>query len=150
MAEPTLLPGNRFRAYRSSTGLQGPWSFICLGTSVTLTLTNAYEDTTVADCDNPTAIPDRKSTPTSRSWGGRIAGSIAADHLPELRADAASDSPIPYQFRVDPKDGIDAGNWTGEVYVESLEITKSNNGIVSFTLQYRGDGPLAWNDGASA
>lgn len=149
MAEPALLPGNRFRAYRSSTGITGPWSFICLGQSITLTITNTYEDATVADCDDPVGIPDRKSVLSSRSWGGRVAGQVAADHLPELRADAASETPVPYQFRVDPKDGVEAGNWTGLVFIESLEITKSNNGIVSFTTQFRGDGPLAWNDGAS-
>ncbi|MBL7309160.1 hypothetical protein INQ13_22360, partial [Escherichia coli] len=93
--------------------------------------------------------PDRKSVLSSRSWGGRVAGQVAADHLPELRKDAKSETPVPYQFRVDPKDGVEAGNWTGLVFAESLEITKSNNGIVSFTMQFRGDGPLAWNDGAS-
>lgn len=148
MAEPALLPGNRFRAYRGA-GSPIAYTFVCLATSLTLTITNAYEDATVADCDNPTGIPDRKSILSSRSWGGRIAGSVAADHLDDLRADAASESPIPYQFRIDPKDGVDAGNWAGDVFVESLEITKSNNGIVSFTAQFRGDGPLAWNAGAS-
>ena len=148
MAEPALLPGNRFRAYRGS-GSPLAYKFFCLGTSLTLTITNSYEDATVADCDDPTGIPDRKSILSSRSWGGRIAGSVAADHLGDLRADAASETPIPYQFRVDPRDGVDAGNWAGDVFVESLEIGKSNNGIVSFTCQFRGDGPLAWNDGAS-
>lgn len=149
MAEPALLPGNRFRAYRSTTGLTGPWLFICLGSSISLTLTNSFEDATVADCDDPTGIPDRKSILSSRSWGGRVAGSAAADHFDQLRADAASETPVPYQFRLDPRDGVGAGNWSGLVFVESLEITKSNNGIVSFTNQFRGDGPLAWNDGAS-
>ncbi|KTS01973.1 hypothetical protein SB2_27990 [Methylobacterium radiotolerans] len=149
MAEPALLPGNRFRAYRGS-GSPLVYAFVCLGASITLTITNSYEDATVADCDNPVAIPDRKSILSSRSWGGRIAGSVAADHLDDLRADAASETPIPYQFRVDPKDGVDAGNWAGAVFVESLEIGKSNNGIVSFTCQFRGDGPLVWNTGAGA
>ncbi|MGX9981130.1 hypothetical protein [Methylobacterium fujisawaense] len=148
MAEPALLPGNRFRAYRGS-GSPLAYAFVCLAQSITLTLTNSYEDATVADCDNPTAVPDRKSVLTSRSWGGRIAGQVAADHLDELRADAASEDPVPYQFRTDPKTGAGAGNWTGNVFVESLEITKSNNGIVSFTCQFRGDGPLVWAAGAS-
>lgn len=148
MAEPTLLPGNRFRAYRSPVGPQGPWAFFCLGTSITLTLTNSFEDATVADCDNPTEIPNRKSTVQSRSWGGRIAGTAAADHLDDLRADAASETPIPYAFVVDPKDAQGVGYWHGDVFVENLEITKSNNGLVNFTLQYRGDGPLDWTAGA--
>jgi len=143
MAEPALLPGNRFRAYRGS-GSPLVYHFVCLATSITLTLTNTYEDTTVADCDDPTGIPDRKSVVTSRSWGGRCAGQIAADHLDEFRADATSEVSIPYQFRVDPRDGVGAGNWTGKIFVENFEITKTNNGIVSFTNQFRGDGPLAW------
>lgn len=143
MSQPALLPGNRFRAYRGA-GSPLVYRFVCLATSITLTLTNAYEDATVADCDDPTGIPDRKSVVTSRSWGGRIAGQIAADHLDEFRADATSEVAIPYQFRVDPKDGVGAGNWTGKIFVENFEITKSNNGIVAFTSQFRGDGPLAW------
>lgn len=147
MAAPTLLPGNRFRAYRGA-GSPLAYGFVCLGTSVTLTLTNTFEDATVADCDNPTEIPNRQSTVQSRSWGGRIAGTVAADHLDDLRADAASETSIPYAFVIDPKSGPGTGNWKGNVFVESLEITKNNNGLVSFTLQYRGDGPLRWTAGA--
>ncbi|GJE51777.1 hypothetical protein GOFOIKOB_4839 [Methylobacterium tardum] len=93
----------------------------------------------MADCDDPTGIPDRKSVLTSRSWGGRIAGQ--AD---EFRADATSDEAVPYRFRIDPKDGVGAGAWSGRVFVENFEITKANNGTVNFTSQFRGDGPLAW------
>jgi hypothetical protein len=146
MAEPALLPGNRFRAYRATTN---PPKFVCLATAVTLTQTNAFEDATVADCDDPTAIPDRKSILSSRSWGGRFAGSMAADHLAEFQADNDSEDPIPYEFWVDPKGGVGAGKWAGNVFVESFEVTKTNNGIVSFTCQFRGDGPLAWTAGAS-
>ncbi|EIZ83690.1 hypothetical protein WYO_3703 [Methylobacterium sp. GXF4] len=146
MAEPALLPGNRFRAYR---GAGAAAKFVCLATAITLTQTNAFEDATVADCDNPLAIPDRKSIKTSKSWGGRFAGSMAADHLAEFQADADSDDPVPYEFRVDPKDATGAGKWVGDVFVESFEVTKTNNGIVSFTVQFRGDGPLAWVAGAS-
>lgn len=138
MAEPALLPGNRFRAYRGS-GSPLAYHFICLATSVALTLTNSYEDATVADCDDPTGIPDRKSVLTSRSWGGRIAG-----QTDEFRADATSDEAVPYRFRIGPKDGVGAGAWPGRVFAENFEITKANNGIVTFTSQLRGDGPLAW------
>lgn len=146
MTTPTLLPGNRFRAYRGDSGASPNWAFICLATSVTLTLTNAFEDATVPDCDDPLKIPVRQSVMSSTSWGGRIAGQVDATRLAKLRADAASQTPIPYQFKVDQAAGNGGGTWTGNVFVESLEIGKNNNGIVSFTCQFRGDGPLTWAD----
>ncbi|WP_342163074.1 phage tail tube protein [Methylobacterium sp. SD21] len=149
MAAPTLLPGNRFRAYRGTgTPPNLDYDFVCLGTSITLTQTNTFEDATVADCDNPVEIPNRKSTVQSRAWSGRIAGTAAADHLDDLRTDVASETAIPYAFVVDPKNGQGVGYWHGDVFVESMEITKSNNGLVNFTLQFRGDGPLSWSTGA--
>lgn len=141
MAEPQLLPGNRFRAYRIVGSTP---KFVCLATAITLTQTNTFEDATVADCDDPLAIPDRKSTKTSKSWGGRFAGSMAADHLAEFQADNDSDDPVPYEFRVDRTAAQGGGKWTGGIFVENFEVAKNNNGIVTFTAQFRGDGPLTW------
>lgn len=141
MTTPTLLPGNRFRAYR---GIGSSAKFVCLATSITLTITNAFEDATVADCDNPLEIPSRQSVKSSTSWGGRFAGSIAADHLDDFRADVESEAPVAYTFRIDRALAGGGGAWAGLVHIESFEIAKNNNGIVSFTAQFRGDGPLDW------
>jgi hypothetical protein len=141
MATPDLLPGNRFRAYRVTGSTR---EFVCLANSITLTITNAFEDATVADCDTPLAIPTRKSIKSSTSWGGRFAGSIAADHLDDFRADVNSEAPVSYAFDIDRSAAAGGGTWAGLVHIESFEIAKSNNGIVSFTAQFRGDGPLAW------
>lgn len=143
MATPDLLPGNRFRAYR---GAGAGAKFVCLATSITLTITNAFEDATVPDCDNPTAIPTRKSIKSSTSWGGRFAGSIAADHLDDFRADVDSEVAVPYEFRIDRSAAGGGGKWAGDVHIENFEIAKNNNGIVAFTAQFRGDGPLDWAD----
>jgi hypothetical protein len=141
MATPDLLPGNRFRAYR---GLGSSAEFVCLATSITLTITNSFEDVTVADCDNPLEIPTRKSAKSSTSWGGRFAGAIAADHLDDFRADVASEEPVPYTFRVDRAAAAGGGQWQGDVHIESFEITRNNAGLTQFTAQFRGDGPLTW------
>lgn len=141
MAEPQLLPGNRFRAYRT---LGGSPEFVCLATAVTVTQTNNFEDATVADCDTPLAIPNRKSVKTSTSWGGRFAGQMAADHLADMQADNDSDVPVPYEFRVDRTAGQGGGKWVGNIFVENFEVAKNNNGIVTFTVQFRGDGKLTW------
>lgn len=145
MATPDLLPGNRFRAYR---GTGGTAEFVCLATSVTLTITNAFEDATVADCDDPLEIPTRKSIKSSTSWGGRIAGAVAADHLDDFRSDVNSETAVPYEFRVDRNAAGGGGKWAGNVHFENFEITKANNGIVQFTAQLRGDGPLDWTAAA--
>lgn len=142
MAEPALLPGNRFRIYRGSGASA---TFICLADAVSLTRTNEYEDATVGDCDDPLAIPTRRSFKRSKSWGGRYAGSIAADHLAEFEEDADSDEAVPYEFRVDRPAAGGGGKWVGNVHVENLEYGKPNrSGVVTFTVQFRGDGPLTW------
>lgn len=141
MATPALLPGNRFRAYRMNGSTA---EFVCLATSITLTITNAFEDATVADCDDPLAIPDRTSFKTSQSWGGRFSGKLAADHLDDFRADVKSEPPVAYQFRVDRSAVGGGGSWAGNVHIENFEMARSENGIVTFTAQFRGDGPLTW------
>ncbi len=144
MASPLLLPGNRFRAYRAAPATPTQFIFLCLAQSITLTLTNEYEDATVPDCDNPLSTPNRKSVIRSRSWGGRVAGAMDAQRFVTLREDTGSDVPINYQFMMDRTSALGGGTWTGAIFIENLEITKQNGGMVNWTAQFRGDDALTW------
>ncbi len=144
MASPLLLPGNRFRAYRSAGGTPEIFQFICIAQSITLTMTNEFEDATVADCDAPLSVPNRKSVLRAKSWGGRVAGAMDAKRFADFRNDAGSETPVRYQFLMDRSNADGGGTWTGAIFIENLEITKQNNGMVNWTAQFRGDDAVAW------
>lgn len=145
MATPTLLPGNRFRLYRES-GTPGTYTFVCIATTVTLTMSSDFEDATVPDCDTPTAIPTRKSIRRQRAWSLNFSGIVDADRFTDLRTDAEAEAAHSYQILVDKALADGGGTWTGDLFIESLEISKQDNGLVRFTAQARGDGALVWED----
>lgn len=144
MATPLLLPGNRFRAYRSSGGAPETFVFICIAQSITLTISNEFEDATVADCDTPLSVPWRKSVLRSKSWSGRVAGAMDPARFANFRTDADSETPVRYQFMMDRTNAQGGGTWTGGIFIENLEIGKQNNGLVNWTAQFRGDDAVAW------
>ena len=146
MATPLLLPGNRFRLYRTNEATPEAFFFICIAQSLTLTITNEFEDATVADCDKPLSVPWRKSVVRARSWGGRVAGAMDANRFKPFRYDAAAEAAVRYQFLMDRSNPEGGGTWTGGIFIENLEITKQNNGMVNWTAQFRGEDALAWAD----
>ncbi|MGY2052959.1 phage tail tube protein [Methylobacterium sp. JK268] len=148
MTSPTLLPGNRFRAYRSAGGTPEVFNFVCIAQTIGVTRTNEFEDATVPDCDTPLSIPNRKSVLRSRAWSARISGIVDAKRFAAIRQDAESETPVRYQFMVDQTAANGGGTWTGAIFIESLEVTKNNNGMVNFTAQMRGDDVLVWADAA--
>jgi hypothetical protein len=142
MTEPVLLPGNRFRLYRESDVTPGQFVFVCVATTITFNRTNSFEDTTVADCDNPLATPNRKSVKTSTAWNLNFSGNSDIVRIAGIEADFEAEGTHNYQMLLD-KPAVDGGRtYTGAVFVETFELAKQNNGLVSFSAQMRGDGAL--------
>lgn len=148
MTSPNLLAGNRFRVLRSAGGSPETFTFVCIAQTKSLTQTNQYEDATVPDCDNPTAIPNRKSVVRSHEWGLSISGSVDPVRLKVLQTDVSSETPHRYQFLIDEPLAAGGGTYTGAVFFESLTVTSTNGGIVNFTATARGDDALVWADAA--
>ena len=144
MAAPTLLSGNRFRLYKNTTG--STYVFVCLASTLSLTYTNDFEDATVPDCATPLSIPQRQSVLRSQGWSLSFSGSVDATQLTTLRADVASETAVKYQIQVDKLLAAGGGTWTGFIFFESLVVSKTNNGIVTFTATCRGDAALVWAD----
>jgi hypothetical protein len=142
MAEPDLLPGNRFRLYRESDSTPGQFEFVCVATTITFNRTNNFEDTTVADCDDPLAIPTRKSVKQSTAWNLNFSGNSDIKRIEGIEADYNAEGTHRYQLLLD-KPAADGGRtYTGAVHVETFELAKTNNGLVTFSAQMRGDGAL--------
>ncbi|MCJ2132451.1 phage tail tube protein [Methylobacterium sp. E-045] len=144
MTSPNLLPGNRFRANRGNGATPEVFTFLCIAQTKTITFTNEFEDATVADCDKPLSVPSRKSVLRSTAWGGSIAGIVDAKRFAVLETDRKSETPINYQFIFDKPAADGGGTYTGPIFIESLQVTSTNNGMVNFTMQFRGDGEVVW------
>lgn len=149
MTSPNLLPGNRFRALRGNGASPEVFAFLCLAQSKTITFTNEFEDATVPDCDQPLSIPARKSVKRSTSWGGRLAGIVDAKRYTDLETDRKKEGTTNYQFIVDKPAAEGGGTYTGPIFIETLEVTSQNGGLVNFTLQFRGDGEVIWAPAAA-
>ncbi|KQP34303.1 hypothetical protein ASF27_01710 [Methylobacterium sp. Leaf102] len=144
MAAPNLLPGTRFRVLRGNGATPEVFAFVCIAQSKTITFTNEFEDATVADCEDPLKVPARKSVLRSTAWGGRIAGIVDAKRYAVLEADRKKEAPTNYQFLLDRSAAEGGGTFTGPIFTETLEISSQNNGLVNFTMQFRGDGEVVW------
>lgn len=141
MANDMLLSGNRFNLYRMVTGQA---VFVCLAANLGLTETKEMEETTRQECDDPTAIPSRQSVVKSLAWSLNFGGKASMAQYKLLRDDYKSETPVAYRIVAVPGDGIGAGQWDGDIHIESLEMSKSDNGIVSLSAQARGDGDLSF------
>lgn len=148
MSTPNFLAGNRYRAYRKGPS-DAEYRFICLADTKELTRTNEFEDATAPDCDDPTGIPNRKSVVKSRSWTARLSGKVDARRIQALVQDADSETPIPYQFLMDRPAAQGGGTFSGNVFVENLQIGSTNFGITTFSAQFRGDDALVWTPAAA-
>ena len=145
MSTEAFLAGHRFRLYRRATGAD---VFMCLAITKSLQRGNNYEETSAYNCDNPSELPWRKSVKTGRFWNLSFSGKLSAARLSLLQADVDSEDPVEYRLTVDPADGQGAGNWTGSIHFENLEIGSNENGMVTFAVTARGDDALAWNAAA--
>lgn len=152
MATPNLLPGNRFRIYRKDDTGTG-YTFVCTANAVALTRTNEFEDATLPDCATPTSIPARQSIVRSTQWGVRFSGPYDPKLNSTVRTDienqALNQTPTTYQILIDRPLASGGGTYTGALWFESVEEGKTNNGMVTYTVTARGEGPLVWADAAS-
>lgn len=141
MASDNPLSGNRFNLYRMVTGAP---VFVCTAVNTGLTQTKEFDDATMPDCDDPTAIPNRKSVVKMKSWSLSFGGKAVMAHYSDLKADYDSEGAVAYRVVANPLDGAGGGRWDGNIHIETLEMAKSDNGIVTFSATCRGDGDLSF------
>lgn len=139
MTEPVLLPGNRFRLLREGA-TPGQYVFVCIANTVSFGRTKGFEDTTIPDCDTPTAIPNRKSVVSSRSWDISFSGTVDPVRFSNIEADFEAEAAHNYQLIFDRPLAGGGRTYTGPIHFESLNVSKTNNGLVNFTATARGDG----------
>jgi hypothetical protein len=145
MAAPNMLPHHRFRVRRSANANgDGPYAFLCVVTSKSISLSNNYSDAMLPNCSDADELPQRKSVKTGTMWGASFSGIVDPAHLEVLRTDIRREVPTWYEFEIDPEDGVAAGVFRGALHLESLEITGGDNGHVTFSVTARGEAEPSW------
>jgi hypothetical protein len=141
-----LVHGRRFRLYRVLPGVGNAaetLQFVCIGKTMSLVRTAEFDDATAAQCANPDAVPDRKSTKRSNGWTLSVSGQADDLRLKPLEDDYEADYAHEYIIRTITDPDIGPGtDHRGFAYVENLTREKNDNGYVTFSAQFRGDGKL--------
>ncbi|TDR94204.1 hypothetical protein [Enterovirga rhinocerotis] len=141
MAQIKPLSGRNLEVRRKNGAA---WDLVCVASTKRLQKTNEFDDASVIDCDNPQAVPVRRSVKKMTAWTINISGTTGGSQMITLDADCDSETPITYRFVKVASLADGGGHWEGDVWFENLEFSTEENGIVKFTGQLRGEGPLDW------
>ncbi|MGY2051681.1 phage tail tube protein [Methylobacterium sp. JK268] len=151
MTQGVPFSGKDLRLMRKSGPTDDTPSFLCTVTTKDLTRTWEYEDATMPDCDNPSAVPPRRSLKKSSAWSVNASGIADARSYRDLDAAAADpDTPMYVRILVAKPAASGGGHWDGAVWFENLKIESQDMGVVKFSAQMRGEGPLTWTNAAAA
>lgn len=125
------------------------FDLVCMASTKGLTKTNTFDDATVLDCDNPDLAMNRRSILKQKSWSIDISGIADGHGFAVLDGDCNSETPVTYQFVNTLPMAAGGGTYQGDVWYENLAITTSDNGVVNFKGQLRGEGPLVFTAATS-
>lgn len=141
----TVHPGNRFNLYRENDSTPGQWDFLCAADAHSHTITNAYNDTTRADCSTPTNVPLTSRSVSSRTEAIEFSGKIDLARRRLLTLDAKTEAGHRYQIRWDETGANGGGTVTGTVKFDSLRFGKSSpKGNVDFAVTGQFEGEAVW------
>ena len=145
---PTNMQGVRFRLLRGDGNNPETFAFICTIVTLDLDRKVEYDDSMVADCDTPNAIPVRQSTVKAITWDMTFSGKADASKYRTLEADFETATLRNYQMLRDLTAAQGGGSQEGAAYIDSLKLNKSENGVVGFSGGLKGQGTLPWTPAA--
>ncbi|ACL62058.1 phage tail tube protein [Methylobacterium nodulans] len=146
MSQAVPFGGKDLRLLRKSSAADDNPTFLCTVTTKDLTKTWEYDYATVPDCDSPDALPARRSIKKMSAWSVNASGIADAKSYRELDAAAEADTPMFVRILVARPAAAGGGHWDGAVWFENLKIESQDMGVVKFSAQLRGEGPLAWTN----
>ena len=146
MTQAVPFGGKDLRVMLKSSAADVNPSFLCTITTKSLTETTEFDDATVPDCDTPGNVAARRSIPKSTAWSLSASGIADAKSYKTIRAAALSGVPTFLQILLAKLAAEGGGHWDGAVYFENLQIQSDSMGVVKFSAQMRGEGPLTWTD----
>lgn len=146
MSQGKPFGGKDLRVMRKTSPTDPAPTFMCTVTTKSLTETVEYEDATIPDCENPDAVPARRSVPKMTAWSLIASGIADAKSYKQLRADSKAGVPLNVQILVARPAAEGGGHWDGAIWFENIQINSDSMGVVKFSAQMRGEGELAWTD----
>ena len=144
MTQSVPFGGKDLRVKRMTSLADPNPVFLATITTKGLTKTNEFDDATRPNTDTAGATWDRSSIKKSKAWSINISGIADAKAYATLDADCDSDVPLFYSFEIAKAQADGGGHWAGAVWYENLQISSDTGGVVKFTGQLRGEGPLTW------
>ena len=144
MTQANPFGGKDLRVKRLSSPTDSAPAFLCIITTKALQKTNEFDDATTGECDTPSAIANRRSVKKQKAWSINISGIADAKAYQVLDADCDSDVPLLYRFEVAKAASDGGGYWQGYIWYENLQINSDAMGVVKFSGQLRGEGPVTW------
>jgi hypothetical protein len=148
MSQPNLLPGYRFRLLRGDGGAPENFAFVCTATTQKLDEKLEFDDSMLLDCDDPNSLPERVSVPKGITWDITFSGKCDARRYQILRGDLLSANPRNWQLFVDQPSSNGGGIFQGLAFLETLTMSKSENGLTTFDSSLKGQGKLIWTPAA--
>lgn len=145
MAEPILKKGTELLIYREGS-TPSTYEFLCGITTKNANFGRNLAETVVQDCDNPSAIPWTKRTPTSRTAQLSGSGSMAMEKRAAIQADFDSDNPRNLRLVIK---GV--GYWSGAWQLASFQPgAQENDPYITISVEWQSDGAITWTDDLTA
>jgi hypothetical protein len=140
MAQPNILPGNKFRLSRGGGGSPETFTFVCIATTIDYDRTAEVEDAMLPDCSTPTSIPTRLSTIKGQTEDLSFSGYADPGRLAGIEADWLAGITRNFQLIRDFSGALGGDTRVLAAIITSLKINKSENGMVRFSATLHGQG----------
>ena len=142
MSFPNLLEGKRFRLCRGDGNTPEAFIFVCTATTLKLDEKGEYDDSMLIDCDDPDSDPERVSTTKGRTWDVTFSGKCDHQRYLTLRRDL--NTRRNWQLFISLSASAGGGAYQGPAFLDSLSMSKSENGLVTFDASLKGQETLDW------
>lgn len=145
MAYQNVHAGVLFQLRRQSSGSDAAGTLLGLVVSKDLSLDLKFEDASVIDSANPDNVPVRKSVAVMETFDFNGSGKMDSKIFHDVfLADFNAKVPVGYIIKIDEVAAKGGGQYIGQFYLENIQFSTNNNGIIDFTFKMRGEGAITW------
>lgn len=119
------------------------FSSLCIATTLDFSRAIQFDDEMVIDCANPQNLPIRLSIAKGQTWDVTFSGKCDFARFQALEANFDGNAHN-YQVQKFGTGAQGGGTYQGAAMLESLKMSKNENGMVAFSATLKGQGVLAY------
>ena len=137
--------------WTSTTGVGSTWTNFCGATSVSLSLDNAIQEETVADCDDWTLPPQNVAEYGAQTWTVTINATLAKQNRDKILRAAADQVLLPVRIHIVGAETGEVEYLDGALLLPSMTIDNIGNtdkAAVTLTLNGRVANGVEFTDAA--